>query len=282
MLVGVVVGHERAHRDLNPLDRIHDKQAKMAFIIHQKNPDSGIYDEDKVMLGCGSEAHAKAIYHQHYDRPGFYAGCSQMDIEHLKRWAAGSEVTPGNMLVKGRRMGVDPGNGDRTVFVVVDALQKARIPAAIGAANSTAGDRAPGPGLGVNYVIRPPREPGSSISLEARALLDAVQAQAAEPIPDSLKRDKEIYEVSESQRNVHPLVIPEPVAGREPSAETIDSTKHIVESRIKDNTGTPVKLTELEIEPGKNVRSKRKRRKKKKGKRDEKESDTRPGQGATD
>ena len=51
---------------------------------------------------------------------------------------------------------------------------------------------------------------------------------------------------------------------------------------IRGPKGTPVKLTELEIEPGKNVRSKRKRRKKKKGKRDEKESDTRPGQGATD
>ena len=49
-----------------------DKEAKNAFVIRQKNPDTGAYDEDKVMLGFSSVKEAKEIYLAHYDNPNFF------------------------------------------------------------------------------------------------------------------------------------------------------------------------------------------------------------------
>ncbi len=44
----------------------------IATVIHQADPDTGKYDEDKVMVGFDDPAQAIAAYKRQYDRPGFY------------------------------------------------------------------------------------------------------------------------------------------------------------------------------------------------------------------
>lgn len=56
------------------------EDAPQVFIIHQNNPGTGKYDEDKVMLGFMSEAEAKRAYMEQYDRPGFFGGMDTMAL----------------------------------------------------------------------------------------------------------------------------------------------------------------------------------------------------------
>lgn len=50
------------------------------FIIHQRDPQSGQYDEDKCMVGFGSAGEAKTAYLEHYNHTRFYAGMTQMPL----------------------------------------------------------------------------------------------------------------------------------------------------------------------------------------------------------
>lgn len=70
-----------------------DPQAGMVYVIHQDDPDSGTYDEDKVMLGFPTEGDARAAYAMHYDRPMEYT-LSRMSVDHFKRWIAGGALPP--------------------------------------------------------------------------------------------------------------------------------------------------------------------------------------------
>lgn len=54
--------------------------AREAYIVHQLDPVTGKYDEDKVMLGFSSQTQAKTAYLKQYDRPGFYGGMTSMSI----------------------------------------------------------------------------------------------------------------------------------------------------------------------------------------------------------
>lgn len=55
-----------------------NEDAAYAYVIHINKPDTGKYDEDKVMLGFDSEEDALRCFRQHYDEPHkFYSG---MDI----------------------------------------------------------------------------------------------------------------------------------------------------------------------------------------------------------
>lgn len=44
----------------------------LAVVIHQVTPETGIYDEDKVMVGFDGEEEAIQAYMRQYDKPGFY------------------------------------------------------------------------------------------------------------------------------------------------------------------------------------------------------------------
>lgn len=44
----------------------------LAVVIHQAVPDTGEYDEDKVMVGFDDVDSAVGAYQKQYDRPGFY------------------------------------------------------------------------------------------------------------------------------------------------------------------------------------------------------------------
>jgi hypothetical protein len=78
------VGKDKDHVDCyvgpNP-------EAETVFIVHQNDPTTGAYDEDKVMLGFDSEEAAKAAYLKQYDRPGFLGDIEAVDIETFKEKA---------------------------------------------------------------------------------------------------------------------------------------------------------------------------------------------------
>lgn len=50
------------------------EHASHAYVVHSMRPDTGKFDEDKVMLGFRDKQHARDVFHQHYDDPKFYGG----------------------------------------------------------------------------------------------------------------------------------------------------------------------------------------------------------------
>ena len=61
-----------------------DKNAEKVYIIHQNDPVTHKYDEDKCMLCFASAEDAKKAYMKQYDRPGFYGSMTTMTIEQFK------------------------------------------------------------------------------------------------------------------------------------------------------------------------------------------------------
>jgi hypothetical protein len=64
-----------------------DPDSNMVYVVHQNDPATGAYDEDKVMLGFDSLEEAKQAYLSQYDRPGFLGEIDAMDIENFKEKA---------------------------------------------------------------------------------------------------------------------------------------------------------------------------------------------------
>jgi hypothetical protein len=62
--------------------------ASLALVVHQYEPETGKYDEDKVMLGFDSVEAAIGAYKRQYDRPGFYRDGEHtaMPIGQFWRW----------------------------------------------------------------------------------------------------------------------------------------------------------------------------------------------------
>lgn len=94
--------------------------ATHAYIIDQHDPDTGTFDEQKVMLGFRSAAHADEVYRKQYDRPGFHGGTHEMPMEQFKAMVRdagrrGRPLTNGRpvVLVKG-------GDGQPTGFLTND------------------------------------------------------------------------------------------------------------------------------------------------------------------
>jgi hypothetical protein len=88
------VGKDKDHLDcyLGP-----NPDSDTVFIIHQNDPLTGAYDEDKVMLNFDSMEEAKRAYLSQYDRPGFLGNIDTMDIETFKDKAF-DEKNKGRML----------------------------------------------------------------------------------------------------------------------------------------------------------------------------------------
>lgn len=76
------VGKDKDHLDcyIGP-----DKKSCKVFIVHQNDPVTGDYDEDKVMIGWNSAEEAKAAYLKQYDRPGFFGSMHTTDIDTFKK-----------------------------------------------------------------------------------------------------------------------------------------------------------------------------------------------------
>lgn len=63
-----------------------DKGADFAYVVHQKDPQTGKYDEDKIMLGFGSKKEAKEAFMDHYDDPeGFLGPISEVSMDRLRQ-----------------------------------------------------------------------------------------------------------------------------------------------------------------------------------------------------
>lgn len=130
-----------------------DPRAEMVYIIHQQNPQTGIYDEDKCMIGFSDEQSARVAYQFHFNRPDFAITVSPMSVDQFKRWIAHTEN--GDPLKEGR---------PTTRFVI--PLKKSNVPAP-GLSSSgnispemvetRADARAPGPGVGANYLFNTPK-----------------------------------------------------------------------------------------------------------------------------
>jgi hypothetical protein len=75
------VGKDKDHLDcyIGP-----NPESEKVFIVHQNDPMTGEYDEDKVMLGFGTLEEAKKAYLSQYDCPGFLGDIDAMDIEVFK------------------------------------------------------------------------------------------------------------------------------------------------------------------------------------------------------
>lgn len=71
---GYIVGSRGLDKD--PLDCYIGPypNAKFAFVVHQLNPSTGAWDEDKVMLGFNDTMQAKEAYYLHYDEPDKFFG----------------------------------------------------------------------------------------------------------------------------------------------------------------------------------------------------------------
>ena len=57
--------------------------AEKAYVVHQKKPETGKFDEDKVMLGFDSTEEAKGAYLDHYDNPKFFGDMVEIPMERL-------------------------------------------------------------------------------------------------------------------------------------------------------------------------------------------------------
>lgn len=58
----------------------------LVVVIHQQDPDTGEYDEDKCMLGWEDDRAAVEAYLAHYDRPGFYQAHRSLPIGAFWSW----------------------------------------------------------------------------------------------------------------------------------------------------------------------------------------------------
>jgi Inorganic Pyrophosphatase len=61
------------------------RESEKVFVVHQNFPDTGKYDEDKVMLGFDDAKSAKQAYLQHYNSNKFFGSMTEMTFERFKQ-----------------------------------------------------------------------------------------------------------------------------------------------------------------------------------------------------
>lgn len=75
--------------DINP-------KSEKVFVIHQKNPSTGEYDEDKCMLGFNTSEQARQAYLVQYDSPDFFQSMEELSMEEFKhalKYLRGRKIT---------------------------------------------------------------------------------------------------------------------------------------------------------------------------------------------
>lgn len=66
-----------------------DPTANHVYVVHQNCPDTGEYDEDKVMMGFRSIEEAQEAYLKHYDRPEYLGPISSVPMDEFKDYIGG-------------------------------------------------------------------------------------------------------------------------------------------------------------------------------------------------
>lgn len=177
-----------------------DPQADTAFVVHQQNPRTGLYDEDKVMLGFGDERTALLAYRAHYDRPDFEVTVSPISVEHFKRWV--SDTRGGNEEGLTEPLEKNPEKLTKPRFVIPMAkalrTESGTVDATYAARNAPHGNRAPGPGLGANHLFNtPPRTPPQTLAERGHHMDPRGMVEEAQQRGEARKRDKRVYEYKE-------------------------------------------------------------------------------------
>lgn len=63
------------------------EHAAFAYVVHSNNPESGDFDEDKVMLGFKNQEAAKNCFLNHYDDPKFFGGIDKIPMWQFREKA---------------------------------------------------------------------------------------------------------------------------------------------------------------------------------------------------
>lgn len=218
---GEILGTTGADDD--PLDVFigPDPDSEMAYVIEQQNPETGIWDEQKCMLGFSNQEDAERAYQLSYDRPEkFFLQTNPMDIEAFKRWVGLTRVQSAEESPKLR------------LVIPLSGLGKGgQVSADVGAATSQAGNRAGGHGTAANYLVETPKrrvpEKGPNPGIDPTDLIHDWKDD--EEVADGLKRDKEIYTVTEPLRNVYPIILPDAaVTGQDSAREGTEERRRYV------------------------------------------------------
>ena len=114
---GYIEGFEGADGDeydcyLGPCE-----DSPFVYVIHQIVPETGLYDEDKAMIGWETHEEALAAYRAHYDRPGFIGSVAQLTIEEFreKLWPMRDGVVKGK-IPGGQSEGMSPSDFDASAL----------------------------------------------------------------------------------------------------------------------------------------------------------------------
>jgi hypothetical protein len=190
-----------------------DPEASLAYVVHQRNPYTGVYDEAKVMLGFGSEGAAVAAYKAHYDNPeAFFGGVSQVAVDQLRRWLEGTEIpeVPAALRLQGDPQLIVPLT--KATFAGSDGVASALL----GPVLETVGNRSPGQGTSGNYHAgalgrRSVTADDVGFRPTPEELLDEVRADEDDRM--TWRRDKGVYEIPEPVRHDIKLVLPVRPAG---------------------------------------------------------------------
>lgn len=208
-----------------------DPRAENVYVVEQLNPATDIYDESKVMIGFGSQDLAVACYREHYDKPDrFILTVSPMPMDQFKRWIGVTLPAKAEGLQKGLRL--------------VIPLEKARVPDYIGAATSPAGNRAPGPGIGANYIFLPRPKRDKNKTRLAPGVAELVEERVVEG-ENPLKRDKADYEIGEDFRVVNPIVIPLDFTGAAEARKNAKANLRYVLNYDVENVRRPKNTVEI-------------------------------------
>ena len=158
-----------------------DPRATHAYIISQQDPKTGRYDEDKIMLGFSSEAHARLAYQWHYNRPDFFQTIIAMEMDAFKRWI---RATDKERLHK---------SGEKFFIPLEKAalMSTGNLSAdSLVLESGRAAFRNPGPGTMMNYVVgTKPKKAEPTEEDNKNMVRDFLDDKPKEGI----KRDKEDY-----------------------------------------------------------------------------------------
>lgn len=137
-----------------------DPRSPTAFVVHQLDPATGVYDEDKILIGFGSQVQAHAAWAWHHTQAELaFGGMTPMTIDQLKRWVGSTEPQVGEMLRKGDRFIIPL---RKAIEAVPKGLSVGTISGTVapemGAQTSPAAYRSPGHGTFPNWMAGVGRE----------------------------------------------------------------------------------------------------------------------------
>lgn len=226
-----------------------DPRAKMVYIVEQQNPGTGQYDEQKCFLGFPNQDAAERAYRLHYDNPeNFIITTESMAVEQFKRWLDLTRPKTGEVLKSESVFGSMKHTTRFVVMIPDEPVPRVKplrtpvrlshltkgLPSEIGAQPSRAGNRAPGPGLGVNYLISVP-DRGRTERGYFPGREEILREKESKEEEGALHVDKEVYDFME------PLLIARPWEYPEAASEAHEEAREGTEERGEYVKREPVK-----------------------------------------